>query len=362
MKLYNRFKLILLFLMFIPAFNLFACTGLQIKAKDGSIINGRTIEFGLNLDLSGVVVPRNYAFKGTLPDGGTGLTYHSKYAAIGGVMFGEDAIADGINEKGLAIGAFYFPEFAEYAKITEQNKSKALSPTEFSNWILTQFATVAEVKQGIHNVVIAPTTPKGWPVLPPFHYVVYDRLGKSIVIEPTHGQLKIFDNPIGVLTNSPTFDWHMTNLANYINLSPINSPPILVDGVTLQQFGEGSGMHGLPGDFTPPSRFVRAAWFSSTIIPSDNAEQAVFQTFHILNQFDIPVGIVRSINKNTTIPEYTLATVVRDPQNLKFYFKTFNDQTIKVVSLNEFDLNSNKIKRYNMNGMQPIIDISKSSL
>src|SRR3990167_10513042 len=189
-----------------------ACTGMQLKATDGSYVNGRTVEFGLNLELGGVIVPRNYSCKGTLPDGSTGMTYQTKYAAVGGGMFGSTDIADGINEKGLAIGAFYFPDYAVYATMTPTNKNRALSPTEFSNWVLTQFASVDEVKQGIQAVVIAPTTPKGWPVLPPFHYVVYDKTGKSIVIEPINGQLKVWDNPIGVFTNSPTFDWHVTNL------------------------------------------------------------------------------------------------------------------------------------------------------
>src|SRR3990167_11486658 len=172
-----------------------ACTGIELKAKDNSYVNGRTVEFGISLQLSGVIVPRNYALKGTLPDGSPGLAYKSKYAALGGGMFGATDIADGINEKGLSIGDFYFPGYATYATITPENKSRALSPTEFSNWVLTQFASVDEVKQGIQSVVIAPTTPKGWPVLPPFHYVVYDKMGNSIVIEPMNGGFKIYDNP-----------------------------------------------------------------------------------------------------------------------------------------------------------------------
>lgn len=341
--------------------SVWSCTGIQLKTKNGEYVNGRTVEFGLNLNLSGLVIPRNYAFKGTLPDGGSGLIYKAKYAAVGGGMFGEAAIADGMNEKGLAIGDFYFPGYAEYATITPQNQMHALSPTEFSNWILTQFATVDEVKAAIKSVVIAPTTPKGWPVLPPFHYVVYDKTGKSIVIEPVKGQLVVHDNLIGVLTNSPTFDWHMTNLANYINLSPTNVAPITVDGMKIQQFGAGSGMHGLPGDFTPPSRFVRAAIFSNTAIPAENAEKGIFQVFHILNQFDIPEGAVRQTQGKEFIPEYTLATIARDPQHLKLYFRTYEDQSIKMVDLNAFDLNAAEIKRFSMQGTQPVQDVSKEA-
>lgn len=339
-----------------------ACTGIQLKANDGSYINGRTVEFGLNLNLGGVVVPRNFPCKGTLPDGSTSMTYKTKYAAVGGGMFGATDIADGLNEKGLSIGSFYFPNYANYATITDANKNRALSPTEFANWVLTQFATVDEVKEGIKTVVIAPTTPKGWPVLPPFHYIVYDKTGKSLVIEPMNGQLKVWDNPLGVFTNSPTFDWHLTNLNNYINLSPFNVATAMLGNLALQSFGSGTGLHDIPGDFTPPSRFVRAAFYSATSIPADKAEQTVFRAFHILNQFDIPYGAVISINGDQKYPEYTLATTVKDTQNLKYYFHAFEDQTIKMVDLNAFDWNGKSIKTYSMQGNQTVQDISKTAV
>lgn len=343
------------------SFTAFPCTGIQLKTKDGSFVNGRTVEFGIPLNVSGLIVPRNYAFKGTLPNGGTGLIYKSKYAAVGGNMFGEPAISDGLNEKGLSIGAFYFPGYAGYATITPENKDHALSPTEFANWIITQFATTDEVKQGIKSVVIAPTTPKGWPVLPPLHYVVYDQSGKSIVIEPVNGQFVVYDNPIGVMTNSPTFAWHLTNLANYINLSPDNAKPVDLDGLKLTSFGQGSGLRGMPGDFTSPSRFVRAAIFSVTAIPAVNADQGVLQAFHILNQFDIPVGAVREVTQNKMYPEYTMTTTVKDPQNKRYYFRTFQDQTIRKIDMNEIDMNAAALKTVNMNGTQIIVDATNTA-
>lgn len=359
-KVRNFCALLFLFLAYsFFSFSAWACTGLQVAAKDNSFINGRTVEFGMPIPMAAIIVPRNYAFKGTLPNGAPGLAYRSKYAAVGGNSFGEPAIVDGLNEQGLSVGLFYFPGYAKYSKITPQNKNNGLSPTEFANWVLTQFATVAEVEEALKSVVIAPTTPKGWPDLPPFHYIVYDKSGKSIVIEPINGELKVYDNPLGVFTNSPTFDWQLTNLANYINLSPVNAPPVNVDGMKLKQFGEGSGLHGLPGDFTPPSRFVRAAVFSTSAIPALNAEAAVFQVFHLLNQFDIPVGSVRTVQNNKINPEVTLATTVKDPENLKYYFRTYEDQTIKMIDLNLFDLNAKQIKSISMLGTQPVVDVSQ---
>lgn len=187
----------------------------------------------------------------------------------------------------------------------------------------------------------------------PFHYVIYDKNGRSLVIEPIDGKLVTYDNPIGVFTNSPSFDWHMTNLRNFINLTPLNAPTLKIEGIELAPFGQGSGMVGMPGDFTPPSRFVRAAIYSITANPSDTSDEAVFQAFHILNQFDIPVGAVRAKEGNTVYFDYTLVTSVKDPQSLKYYFKTYDDQQIRVVDLKKFNLDEKTVKMLSTAGGTP---------
>lgn len=336
------------------------CTGIKLQAKDGSIVHGRTLEFGIPVETSVAVIPRGYDFAGTTPKG-KGLAYTSKYAAVGAMAFQIPALMDGLNEKGLAVGTFYFPGFAGYTSTTAENQSKSLSPIEFSNWILTQFATIDEVKAALPSVVIAPTVNKEWGSdAPPFHYIVYDKSGKSLVIEPIKGKLVTYDNPIGVFTNSPTFDWHMENLRNYINLSSYNAKPIEWAGVTFAPFGQGSGMVGMPGDFTPPSRFVRAAIFSVTAMPSNSSDEGVYQVFHILNQFDIPVGASREKSQGIIYNDSTLITAVRNPQSLKYYFKTYEDQLIKVVDLSKFDFNAREIKRASTSGKEKAIDITAS--
>lgn len=338
------------------------CTGIKLKAANGSTVNGRTLEFGVPIDVSIAAVPRGYAFKGSTPLG-SGLSYQSNYAAIGAIAFGEPALMDGLNEKGLSVGTFYFPGCASYAKITAENQAKALSPIEFSNWLLTSFATLDEVKAALPHVVIAPTVSKEWGgIVPPFHYIVFDKNSKCLVIEPIDGQLISYDNPLGVFTNSPSFDWQMTNLRNYIHLTPYNVKPVELDGVVLNPLGQGSGMVGIPGDFTPPSRFVRAAIFSATAWRSANAEEAVFQAFHLLNQFDIPVGFARERQENGVVhSDYTQITVVRDPQNLTYYFKTYADQTIRLVDLQQVDFKGLSLKVFDTSCLkQNVEDISKS--
>lgn len=353
-------RLMAIFLSIVLGSKVVACTGMQLTAKDGSIVHGRTLEFGTQIVVSAAVIPRGYAFTGTTPLG-KGLQYKAKYGAVGAMMFNEPALADGINEKGLSVGTFYFPGFAGYSQITPENQAKALAPTEFPNWIITQFSTVDEVKEALATVVIVPTKLKNWgDIAPPFHYIVYDRSGKCVVIEPQDGKLLAYDNSFGVITNSPPFHWHMTNLRNFINLRTANAPPLFVRGVELAPLGQGSGMMGLPGDFTPPSRFVRAAVFSYTAIASNTAPEAVLQMFHLLNQFDIPVGIAREVVQGVTHSDYTMATCVRDPQALKYYLRTYQDQTIRVVDLNAFNLDEKKIKSLTPSGQQVIIDISSN--
>jgi choloylglycine hydrolase len=345
---------------FLTATTAEACTGIFLKNADGSFVHGRTVEFGIPLEMDYAVVPRGYQFVGQTPLG-DGKTWTAKYGAAGVIVFGNLGIMDGINEKGLAIGAFYFPTEAKYTPTTAANQAQSMSAVDFSNWLLTSFASVDEVRTAIEagEAVVAPTLLPGWPPqVQPFHWIVYDKSGKALVIEPIDGKLVMHDNPLGVFTNSPTFDWHMTNLRNYIALDPLGAKPVEIDGTTFQSFGMGDGMLGLPGDYTPPSRFVRAAVFSSTAVPSANASKGIFGGFHILNNFDIPMGAVRAASNDKSETDRTLLTTMRDPQNLRLYFKTYDDQTVRMIDLNNFDLDAKVVKTVSTKGKQTVIDMS----
>lgn len=337
-----------------------ACTGLMLTNKDGSTVSGRTVEFGIKIDASVAMVPRGYAFIGDTPSG-DGMKYTAKHAAVGVYAYDDVKLMDGINDSGLVAGAFYLPTFADYTPVTKENQSKGLSPVEFPNWLLTQFASVDEVRKAVEsgNVIITPTVAAGWGATPPpFHYAVYDKTGEAIVIEPIDGKLVIHDNPLGVIANSPTYDWHMTNLRNYISLNPNNVNSGKIGKLELQAFGMGNGMWGLPGDFSPPSRFVRAALFSANAIPSDNAAEGINHVFHVLNNFDIPMGIGRSDDDGTISADYTQLTTARDPQNLRFYYRTYDDQTIRMIDMKQLDLDAKEIKKFAAVSNQPIVDMS----
>ncbi|MEJ0091996.1 MAG: choloylglycine hydrolase family protein [Methylocella sp.] len=346
-------------LAFAPAAE--ACTGIRLIAADGGVVPGRTLEFGFDLQSDVVIIPKQTTITGSTPDGGKGIAYTTKYGMLGANAVGLPDIIDGINDQGLYVGLFYFPGYASYQQQTKENTPRGMAPHEYGNWLLGNFASVDEVKANFANVVLLPVVLEAIKQAPPVHFVVHDRSGKSVVIEPVEGGLKIYDNPLGVVTNSPTFDWHMTNLRNYVNLSATNVPPIQLSGLKIVQFGQGSGLHGLPGDYTPPARLVRAVAFSQSALQPATAPEAVLQAFHILNAFDIPLGSVRDQDQSAAQGEYTLWTSVADLKNLKWYFRTFNDQSIRSVDLAAaMEGADGKIKTIKMDSKQPVEDVSKA--
>ena len=338
-----------------------ACTGIRLIAEDGTVVHARTLEFAMDLHSDVLVVPRGFTRTGATPDGENGLKWTSKYASVGANGSGMRFILDGVNEKGLAIGLFYFPTSAGYMNYSSADASKTIAPWQIGSWILENFATVDEVKQDIETIVVAEVVFKAWGFVPPVHCVVHDASGKSIVIEYVDGKLHVHDNPLGIMSNSPAFDWHMTNLRNYVNLSFVNAPPLQLGSVTLTGIGQGPGMLGLPGDITPPSRFVRAAAFSRAVFPSKSGYEAVLQAFHILNAFDIPKGVAREEHKDehgNILADYTTWTSASDLGEKRFYFRTYENSHIRSVGLMKMNLNAKDIVTISMKGEEVVSDIT----
>jgi choloylglycine hydrolase len=330
-----------------------ACTGIRLVAADGAVVHARTLEFGLDLQSEVIMVPRGYARTGSTPDGKEGLKWRTKYASLGANGAGLPFIFDGLNERGLAVGSFYFPTTAGFMPYSAADAGKTIAPWEVGSWILENFATVEEVKANIGKITVAEVVFKEWGFVPPVHYVVHDVSGKSIVIEYVGGKLHVHENPLGVMTNSPTFDWHMTNLRNYVNFSLTNVPPVQVGPIKLLPFGQGSGMLGLPGDFTPPSRFVRAVAFSQSTLPSKTGTDAVLQAFHVLNNFDLPKGALREDEKDShgnILADYTVWTSANDLKAKQFYFRTYQNSQIRMVDLTKMNLDAKDITKISMQG------------
>ncbi|WOC15080.1 linear amide C-N hydrolase [Pseudochrobactrum sp. MP213Fo] len=322
-----------------------ACTSLLLHTTDGSGVYARTMEFAFELKSNALMIPRQYQLSSTGADGKTGMKWQGKYAAVGLNAFGVTALVDGMNEKGLAGGILYFPELAGYADGTKTDPDKSLAPWDVLSWILTNYATVEDVKAAINNITIIDVKQPDMGFAPPVHYTLHDASGASLVIEPVDGKLKIYDNPVGVMTNSPAFDWHMTNLRNYLKISAIDAEPLKIDGLTLSPLGQGSGLIGVPGDPTPPSRFIRATAYTLAVEKQASGTDSVRLAEHIINNFDIPKGWIQLNNDAKAPLEYTQWSSIADLKNQKYYVKMYDDQVLRGMDINKFDLDSKELQK-----------------
>lgn len=319
------------------------CTGIRLISKDHAVVYGRTMEFGKETDSNIIFIPREHPFSGELPSNQPGLSWKSEYTVIGANMLGQVGVVDGINEKGLAGGLFYFPHYAEYEKITEKNYTQAIAPWQLLTWILSTCKTVAEVAKKITEIYVTSTIFEGWDQTPPpIHAVVHDTSGACLMIEYINGKRYLYDNPLGIITNAPSFDWHLTNLNNYAALSCNNVTSKKVGPLLLKPTSQGSGMLGLPGDFMASSRFVRATFLSQSIEQPETADAARDALFHLLNLFDIPKGAIREQSEETTYFERTQWTSVADLANFRYYWHTYENRQKYGIDFSSIENNGSK--------------------
>jgi len=320
-----------------------ACTYVRLKAENGSYVVGRTMEWGtFDLEPSLNIVPRGAQLAAMqMPDGKSGASWTAKYGFTGVALVGRPVFADAINEKGLTGHILYLPGFAEYQSYDPDQAAKSISPTDFLAYFVGQFATVSEVKDALNTVRVVPVVEPALGIPAPVHYVLADPSGAEIVVEYVKGELTYYTETVGVMTNSPPYDWHLNNLRNYLNLRAVAWPKVDVEGINLTPIGAGSGMLGLPGDFTPPSRFVRAVAFSQTATPAKGGYDTVREFFNIMDSFNVPLPVVgEKSNPEGMKPlccTSTQYTVAFDPADKMIYYHTDDNRTVRSVNLNRID-------------------------
>ena len=312
-----------------------ACTGITLKSKDGGIVAARTIEWAESvMNTMYVVVPRNQELQSLTPSGMDGMKFKVKYGFVGLAVEQKEFMVEGINEKGLSAGLFYFPNYGKYQPYDANEKDHSLADFQLVSYVLAECSTVDEVKKALSKVRVINIDPRSSTV----HWRFTDASGRQVVLEIVHEVMHFYDNPLGVLTNSPGIEWHWTNLNNYINLQPGSAPEHDFGPLLLKPLGHGSGMLGLPGDFTSPSRFVRAAFFQTTAPQQTDVQGSVFQAFHILNNFDIPIGTELSAGKaSADAPSATQFTVASDIHNRIIYYRTMYNGNIRCIDLKNID-------------------------
>lgn len=331
-----------------------ACTSLALVAQDGTLVYGRTMEWGsFDLQSRVVITPRGTPFLGALPEGKAGLRWTGKYGFVGLDAVGQDFTTDGMNEKGLVVGVLYFPGFAHFQDYDAQKAGTSISNMQLAGWILSQFATVEEVRAALPRVnVVAILLAALNNMVAPVHFTVMDASGKAIVVEYTKDGMRIFDNPLHVMTNSPAFDWHMTNMRNYIGLSAFGQPGQTIAGVKFAPIGSGSGLVGLPGDFTPPSRFVRAVAFTQTARQTADGPETVYEVLRLLDNFNLPLPAAGSPDidpmQQKDMRSSTIWSTIYDTRNLVFQYHTQNNRMVRKLDLKRIDFATPGVRRFPM--------------
>lgn len=314
----------------------FACTDFQVKAEDNTVVIGRSMEFPVDLHSNVAIVPRGEQFISVDDKGIKGIAWTNKYGFLGIDAYNlKNSYVEGFNEKGLSFGALMFVG----AKYQAELPGKFVTVADFGSWIMGNFATVEEVKEALAKVNVAGISLKEANGELFMHIALHDASGKNLVIEFIDGEVKVYDNPLGVLTNRPDFEWQISNLRNYINLDAHDKKDKTLNGLKIEPTGVGSGMLGLPGDWTPPSRFVRVAYSLDAALPVKGASEAINLAEHLLNIVDIPKGAIKENPAPfVTMEGYAQWVVIKDLANLTLYYKTYENTAWKKVDLRKFSL------------------------
>lgn len=312
------------------------CTSVTFLSETGDNFLARTMDFGFELKGRPVVMPRHQ----TVPSDVDGFEYSMKYGFVGaGRALGNYILVDGVNEKGVSAAALYFSDEAKFADKPQTGKVN-VAPHEVLNWILGNAESCSSLAKLIDqlNIVAVPVKGLGINGPVPLHWIITDRSGDSYVLEVMADGVHYMKNPVGVMTNSPDFGWHLKNLSNYTELQPTPHPARSFDGYQVSSFGPGSGALGMPGDYTSVSRFVRTVYMRE-YTDQTSTDQTVTELSHVLNAVEIPKGVKI---KQDGSEDYTQYRGYMDTQNLIYYMQPYHDQTMYQVTLTEELMNRPK--------------------
>jgi penicillin V acylase-like amidase (Ntn superfamily) len=312
-----------------------ACTAVDVVAADKSVIAGRTMEWAFDMQWAVLSIPRGTALTLDAPPGAKlpAATVATRYAVVGispGAVPG-NALLEGQNSAGLGMSANFLPGFTQYQAVTPQDR-RYVSILTFATWALGSHASVAELRAALPGIKVwtDPSLPTG-PTPPTLHWVFTDRSGAGLIVEFVNGELTMFDNVAHVLTNAPTYDWHLINARNFLNLSSVGTTSVQIGSANVTAIGQGGGLLGIPGDYTPPSRFVKAAFLRQLTAPPATTEQAIQMIGHILNTVDIPVGVAQSRDGKNVVSDYTQWVAIKDLTHNKLLLADYDHRTTYVT-------------------------------
>lgn len=311
------------------------CTAATYKTKDSYF--GRTLDYEYSYKEEVTITPRNYEFKFR---NANNLTSH--YAIIGMAFISDDypLYYDAVNEEGLAIAGLNFVGNAYYNE--KQLNKENIAQFELIPYLLGSCSSVKEVKKLLEKINITNEAFSEELPLAQLHWIISDK-EDCITLESVKEGLKIYDNPVGVLTNNPTFDKQLFNLNNYSGLSPKNKENTFNNKLNFDTYSRGLGALGLPGDLSSMSRFVRVAFVKMNSLSEENEMASVSQFFHILNSVDQQMGCCDLGNNKFEITIYTSCC---NTNKGIYYYTTYNNHQITAVDMHKENLNSSTLIHY----------------
>ena len=314
------------------------CTAITYKTSDHY--------FGRNLDLEcsygeGVTItPRNFVFNFRKMGA---MTNHFAIIGMAYVVDDYPLYYDATNEKGLSMAGLNFPNYASYKPYCEGKDN--ITPFELIPWLLGQCSTVAEAENLLARINILEENFSAQLPLSPLHWIIADK-ERSIILEAVQDGIKIYDNPVGVLTNAPPFEHHLLNLNNYMQLTS-EEPQNFFGGqntnLKLQTYSRGMGALGLPGDASSMSRFVKASFVKLNSVSGNSEEESVSQFFHILKSVEMPRGMVH-LEKD--LYEITVYSSCCNIDKGIYYYTTYENSQLSAVDMHKENLDGGALTSY----------------
>lgn len=314
------------------------CTAATYFTKD--FYFGRNLDLEYSYDETVTVTPRNFPFEFRMCNS---LKTHFAMIGMAFVAGNYPLYYEATNEKGLGMAGLHFPDNAVYFPPVHGKNN--VSPFEFIPWILGQCKNLEQARRLLNKINLVNINFSDRLPLSPLHWIIADKSG-AITVESVEEGLKIYDNPVGILTNNPAFDFHIKNLSNYINLSAIEPE----SHTPLSFRSHGMGAVGLPGDFSSVSRFVRAVFVKENSVSDKSESESVGQFFHILGSVEVPKGCVRFDGKLTE----TVYSCCCNADKGIYYYKTYGNSRISAVDMNRENLDGDKLVSYPLTEEQDI--------
>ena len=311
------------------------CTAATYTTKDHYFGRNLDLEFSYNETVT--VTPRNYPFQFRKVK-----ALESHYAMIGMAFVVDNypLYYDATNEKGLSMAGLNFPENADYKQEAEGKDN--VTPFEFIPLILVQCSTIKEVKELLGRINLININFSEKLPLSPLHWMISDR-NESITVESVKEGMKIYDNPVGILTNNPTFDIQIFNLNNYVNATREIPENRFSSAIALDVYSRGMGGIGIPGDLSSSSRFVNAVFTKLNSVSGTSESESISQFFHILGSVNQERGCVRLAEDTYEITIYSSCCNV---DKGVYYYKTYENSQITGVDMHNENLDSQSIVSY----------------